>query len=217
MRSSAFSSIPANNMSVDVLTSKISSISKKAHLKAPCQLPANKLQGEAEKWGDFYGCSQRTRAWFTTTVIWTWLMFYSGGAQISISGLKTEVSGDGFLAEKRRKMRTLLTSIIQAFPQQAVIVWGRANKLNFSVLHKNKILRGTQRSIRRELPPHSVLSIQFTGWLWRVKRYRVEILEEAANDHFLPERCITLRPWLFPQQASFYERGGVLDVISNRT
>lgn len=58
-------------------------------------------------------------------------MFYSGGAQISISGLKTQVSGDGFLAENKRKERTLLTSIIQAFPQQAVIVWGRANKRNF--------------------------------------------------------------------------------------
>lgn len=53
MRSSAFPSIPANNMSVDVLSSKISSISKKAHLKALCQLPPNKLQGEGEKWGDF--------------------------------------------------------------------------------------------------------------------------------------------------------------------
>lgn len=92
--------------------------------------------------GRFYGGSQRTCAWFTTTVIWTWLMFYSGGAQISISGLKTEVSGDGFLAENKRKKRTLLTSIIQAFPRQAVIVWGRANKQNFLFSIKIKSFAG---------------------------------------------------------------------------
>lgn len=99
--------------------------------------------------GRFYSCSQRTCAWFTTTVIWTWLMFYSGGAQISISGLKSEVSGDGFLAENKRKKRTLLTSIIQAFPQQAVIVWGRANKLNFLFSIKIKSFTGHKQSIRR--------------------------------------------------------------------
>lgn len=82
--------------------------------------------------GRFYSCSHRTCAWFTSTVIWTRLIFYSGGTQISISGLKTKVYGSAFAA------KTLLTFVIQTISQQALIVWRLANKQNF-VLHKNYV------------------------------------------------------------------------------
>lgn len=124
--------------------------------------------------------------------------FTLAGHKLPFKVWRSQVSSNAFPANM------LLTSIIQAFSQKAVIVWRTKNKLN-SVLHK-KILPGTQNYTTRSY----LCLMYFWCNLWAVpsklKWYWVLILKEAAKTiHF------------FHGDASFLCIFRVLDIINKKT
>lgn len=106
----------------------------------------------------------------------------------------------------------LLTSIIQAFSQQAVIVWRRANKLNF-VLHKKKAFLGHNILLQGATSALCVL-IQFMG-----RAFTSEVVlspdPQGGCKWSFPSTAIHHFKALFFHGALIFYAQRVLDIISN--